>query len=102
MDDDVIHLGEQDDDPMEVVVGRPSPMVLLPRAALQDNRLSMLARGILMILLSQPPGSRWTPATLPGWVPTADETIEDIQEAWAELVAVGYVTPDGVVDVPIG
>ncbi|THJ75383.1 hypothetical protein [Candidatus Frankia alpina] len=94
---DQIYRAEDDDQALVDADGRPAPMVVLPRTALRDNRLSLRARGILAMLVSLPPGSRWTLATLPGWVPTPGETTEDMQVAWDELVAAGYVTADGVV-----
>lgn len=72
-----------------------SRYTIIPNALLQDQRLSLLARGILVDLLSRPDG--WSATAASTWElaqrmrPDGKESRRDVDRAWAQIKALGYM-----------
>lgn len=77
--------------------------VKLRTKVLQDERLSLVARGIYCYLMALPPSATPTPREIAQQGP---ESIDAIRKALAELEACGYIEPVGIaaprISIPLG
>lgn len=67
--------------------------VLIDAEAARDNRLTLRARGLLLLVFGFPEDSELDPAVLAQSLP-ADESAEDVRLALAELERYGYLHTD--------